>query len=46
MVTDVSEGYAAFSPEGGRCLPSCLARPSNNSSYERVFLQMMVGRMD
>ena len=46
MVTDVSERYAAFSPEDGRCLPSCLARPGSNSIYERVFLQMMVGQLD
>jgi hypothetical protein len=46
MFTDVSEGYAAFSSEDGRCLPTCLARPRSNTIYERVLLQMMVAQLD
>jgi hypothetical protein len=46
MVTDVSEGYAAFAPDDGRYLPTCLARPRSNSIYERVLLQMMDAQLD
>ena len=46
MVTDVSKGYAAFAPDDGRYLPTCLARPGSNSIYERVLLQMMVAQLD
>jgi len=46
MVTDISEGYAAFSPEDGRCLPSCLVRHGSNSIYERTLFHVMVAQLD
>lgn len=46
IVTDVSEEYAAFAPDDGRYLPTCLARPGSKSIYERVLLQMMVAQLD
>jgi hypothetical protein len=46
MVIEVSEGYAAFAPDDGRYLPTCMARPGSNSIYERVLLQMVVAQLD
>lgn len=46
MFTDVSEGYAAFVPDYVRYLPSCLAGPDSNSTYEVVLLQMKVAKLD